>query len=214
MGKKSFTLVVISALSLVVFAGCGTEKENTSQSAESSVSTTVSESATSTSSTKASQSAENQVATTVSSSQNATQATSTTEASSNEMPYRVDLTEVTFPITFSLKGVNVPPSITLESNEAMTVSFPAQSGETDQYEVQVNNIPTKEIRVFSNEGNAIRTVKANTELVLVEGTGRHLNETMYLIVNQNGGYSLLTPNYAGNVSPDQTDVMLEAVAPR
>ena len=213
MGKKSFTLVVISVLSLVVFAGCGTEKENTSQSVESNVSTTISESATSTSSTKASQSAENQVATTVSSSENATQATSTTEASSNEMPYRVDLTEVTFPITFSLKGVNVPPSITLE-NEAMIVSFPAQSGETDQYEVQVNNIPTKEIRVFSNEGNAIRTVKANTELVLVEGTGRHLTETMYLIVNKNGGYSLLTPNYAGNVSPDQTDILLEAVAPR
>ena len=34
---------------------------------------------------------------------------------------------------------------------------------------------------------------------------------MYLINNKNGGLSLLTPNYAGNVEPGQTDVMLEAV---
>ena len=71
------------------------------------------------------------------------------------------------------------------------------------------------LRVFSQDGSGIRTVKVNTQITLTQhlsGTGgQDQNNVMYLINNKNGGLSLITPNYAGNVEPDQMDVMLEAV---
>ena len=105
--------------------------------------------------------------------------------------------------------MNVPPAITIATNKTTTtVTFDATK---NQYEANVTTIPTKEIRVFSHTDNSIRTVKVNTQLTLAKGSGQYLNDTLYLIANNQGGLSLLTPNYAGNVPQEQQDVMLEAV---
>ncbi|OSH10215.1 lipoprotein [Enterococcus faecalis] len=121
--------------------------------------------------------------------------------------------------------MNVPTSITLENlNSTPTATFRTKlfGAENDQvkeainkYELSINTIPTKEIRIFSAADNSIRTVKVNTELIL--GTNISSNDeqnrsgTLYLFNNKNGSISLITPNYAGNVTDDQKDVMLEVI---
>ena len=121
--------------------------------------------------------------------------------------------------------MNVPTSITLENlNSTPTATFRtklfgAENGQVkeaiNKYELSINTIPTKEIRIFSAADNSIRTVKVNTELIL--GTNISSNDeqnrpdTLYLFNNKNGSISLITPNYAGNVTDDQKDVMLEVI---
>lgn len=121
--------------------------------------------------------------------------------------------------------MNVPTSITLENlNSTPTATFRtklfgAENGQVkeaiNKYELSINTIPTKEIRIFSAADNSIRTVKVNTELIL--GTNISSNDeqnrsgTLYLFDNKNGSKSLITPNYAGNVTDDQKDVMLEVI---
>lgn len=141
--------------------------------------------------------------------------TSESQATENMAPFAVDTTQFSNPATFNLHGVNVPRSITVENNGG-TIVFKGRALNTeDVFAAQVTTIPTKEIRVSSQDGSGIRTVKANTQITLTQhlsGTGgQDRNNVMYLINNKNGGLSLLTPNYAGNVEPGQTDVMLEAV---
>ena len=72
--------------------------------------------------------------------------------------------------------MNVPTSITLENlNSTPTATFRtklfgAENGQVkeaiNKYELSINTIPTKEIRIFSAADNSIRTVKVNTELIL------------------------------------------------
>ena len=146
-------------------------------------------------------------------------------SSSTETPYAVDLSSLNNPLVFNFKGMNVPTSITLENlNSTPTATFRtklfgAENGQVkeaiNKYELSINTIPTKEIRIFSAADNSIRTVKVNTELIL--GTNISSNDeqnrsgTLYLFNNKNGSISLITPNYAGNVTDDQKDVMLEAI---
>lgn len=140
-------------------------------------------------------------------------------------PYAVDLSSLNNPLVFNFKGMNVPTSITLENlNSTPTATFRtklfgAENGQVkeaiNKYELSINTIPTKEIRIFSAGDNSIRTVKVNTELIL--GTNISSNDeqnrsgTLYLFNNKNGSISLITPNYAGNVTDDQKDVMLEVI---
>ena len=152
--------------------------------------------------------------------------TNVEEANSLEAtPYAVYLSSLNNPLVFNFKGMNVPTSITLENlNSTPTATFRTKlfGAENDQvkeainkYELSINTIPTKEIRIFSAADNSIRTVKVNTELIL--GTNISSNDeqnrsgTLYLFNNKNGSISLITPNYAGNVTDDQKDVMLEVI---
>lgn len=79
----------------------------------------------------------------------------------------------------------------------------------------MTTIPTKQIRIFSAgiHTNQIRTVKVNTQINLVQNqpSSYTFEGPMYLFYNNQGGISLVTPNYAGNVSDNERDVMLEVV---
>lgn len=235
MFKKVSSITFVAAASLLLLAGCSDNNNNKSNAKESqssiakksssettennsssSKSTSMSTSETSISNTTTSQSSSS-----VDSSSSTTTSTETETAPANPAaPYAVDMGQFTTPAVFTIGGANVPSSITLANNGTTTVSFGTRSLNNtatpdDQYAAQVDNIPTKEVRVFSHDGGAVRTVKINTQLTLTNhlssNGGQHLNNIMYVIVNKNGGFSLITPNYAGNVPQDQMDVLLEAV---
>ncbi len=77
----------------------------------------------------------------------------------------------------------------------------------------MQDVPVKSIRIFSAETNEIRTVQVSTMLsigVQISGATNKNNQSgnLYLFHNKHGRLSLATPNYAGNVSADQSDVML------
>lgn len=145
-------------------------------------------------------------------------------------PYAVRVNTLSSPLTFTFTGANVPVSARVNFNEG-TVTFVDQSSggktiiesEDDYflvetvYSMTVSNVETKTIRVFGAGGNPIRSVNANTMITL---TGRLTNpddrdygvgRNLYLIVNQAGTLSLLTPNYAGNVTEEDYDVMIEVL---
>ena len=175
-----------------------------SSSTETSSNNKLKETSESASTTQASAKSKNEVSTNV-------EETNSLEAT----PYAVDLSSLNNPLVFNFKGMNVPTSITLENLN----STPTENGQVkeaiNKYELSINTIPTKEIRIFSAADNSIRTVKVNTELIL--GTNISSNDeqnrsgTLYLFNNKNGSKSLITPNYAGNVTDDQKDVMLEVI---
>lgn len=186
-----------------------------SSSTETSSNNKLKETSESASTTQASAKSKNEVSTNV-------EETNSLEAT----PYAVDLSSLNNPLVFNFKGMNVPTSITLENlNSTPTATFRtklfggAENGQVkeaiNKYELSINTIPTKEIRIFSADDNSIRTVKVNTELIL--GTNISPNDeqnrsgTLYLFNNKNGSISLITPNYAGNVTDDQKDVMLEVI---
>jgi len=151
--------------------------------------------------------------------QASTNESTTTDTSSTEQvnstPYAVDLSDWGSVMDFHLSGINVPEGITLDAaNNTLTLT--SKDGANDvTYSVSTTTIPTQAVRVFSHIGNAVRTVKVNTQIVInnqLSGSPRLGNSgPMYLFVNNTGGLSLITPNFAGNVEPDQSDVMLEAV---
>lgn len=228
MLKKISSIATIAAICVLFLAGCTNKKENSKETkvtestiakksststTENNISTSTSNSSTSSTSSDSSESSQNSSSTEPSSSSTNS---SESEPVNNAAPYAVDMTQISNSATFNLRGVNVPPSITLQNNGGTTISFASrQSNSGDQFAAQVVTIPTKEIRIFSHDGSGIRTVKVNTQITLTEhlvGNGMQAQgNVMYLINNKNGGLSLITPNYAGNVDPDQMDVMLEAV---
>ncbi|MFV0560828.1 MAG: hypothetical protein ACK5NA_08940 [Enterococcus sp.] len=138
---------------------------------------------------------------------------SETESSANaaNYPYAVSFEGAK---TFTFSGTNTPASIVL--NEAdNSATFTAADGSQSQYTCAVQETPTTEITVFSAGESSTRTVKVNTIIVLgdaVSGSDTHSGENLYLFYNSNNGVSLATPNYAGNVSADQADVLLEALS--
>lgn len=152
-----------------------------------------------------------------------TEVPSTTQTSTekqivtNTFPYTVYPGRFNTPTTFQFRGMNVPASVTLENNNGqMTMtSTPKSGGEATVYTASIETIPTTSIRIFSYTGNAIRTVKVNTKINLLNklSSANTADESgsLYVFENSNGGLSLITPNYAGNISADQSDVMLEAV---
>lgn len=227
MKKTSMGITLLALMSIAVLSGCGnnsdkaasasssqpkissSSKVKNSTSHSSSVSSTSESTTSSTISSTTQASTSQSTANSSSVTENLTSQTAAdTSAVNNTAPYAVNMSA---PTTFALKGANVPRSITVSSN---TVTFGAAADQLE-YAATVNTIPTQEVRVFSYNGNAIRTVKVNTQITLsnnVSGSGeQHAGEVLYAFENANGGLSLATPNYAGNIEPGQQDVLLEAV---
>lgn len=201
MREKLSSIAIVATFCVLLLAGCSNNNDSTNDGKNTESKTTEKSSvSTNNSSTPTSDSS----------------SSLSTASSEGKAPYAVDIAQFSSPATFKIDGVNVPPSITLENNDGTTVTFnDRNSNSVDQFAAQVDTIPTKEIRVFSHDGHAIRTVKVNTQITLTDhlsgNGGQDRNNVMYLITNKNGGFSLITPNYAGNVEESQRDVMLEAV---
>lgn len=215
--KKTISLIgTLTLVSLGLLTGCNNEKDtaqSTSDLSQSHVST-VSKQSTTMQTTENSSLASTSTSETSTSSQQSTDhsdATQTTASSvsTNEFPYAVDLSQYGPTLTFYFNGFNVPDTVTIQNTTPMIISIPDRIS----YEAKVDTIATKEIRIFSANDNGIRTVKVNTQLTfskeITPNSNPDFNQNLYLFTNKEGGLSLITPNYAGNVSDDQRDVMLE-----
>lgn len=217
--KKTFSLIgTLTLVSLGLLTGCNNEKDtaqSTSELSQSRVSTESKQSTTTqtTESNSLASSSTSKTSTTSQQSTDHSDATQTTASSvsANEFPYAVDLSQYGPSLTFYFHGVNVPDAVTIQNTSPLIISI----GDSASYEAQVDTIATKEIRIFSANDNGIRTVKVNTQLTfskeITPNSNPDFNQNMYLFTNKKGGLSLITPNYAGNVSDDQRDVMLEVL---
>lgn len=216
--KKTISLIgTLTLVSVGLLTGCNNEEDtaqSTSELSQSHVST-VSKQSTTMQTTESSSLASTSTSETSTTSQQSTDhsdATQTTASSaSNEFPYAVDLSQYGPSLTFYFHGVNVPDAVTIQNTSPLIISI----DDSASYEAQVDTIATKEIRIFSANDNGIRTVKVNTQLTFAKGITSNGNpdfsHNLYLFTNKEGGLSLITPNYAGNVSDDQRDVMLEVL---
>ncbi len=132
-----------------------------------------------------------------------------------DAPYAVSLQQIAELKTFDQPYISGSFAVDLRLDNANdtkgVLTFHSRSRkepekiETRESSFVVNTVPTKEIRVFSNNkiGSGIRTVKVNTEIICDN------QEKMYLFKNKEGSISLATENHVGNVSEDQLDVMME-----
>lgn len=128
-------------------------------------------------------------------------------------PYGVDFAEIGEYVTFGLETVNAPTQIDLDLvNGQLTTSFEGEMVNT--YSVVFDYIETTPIRAFSqaNPGE-IKDVQVNSLITvneLLEGDRDEVvGQSFYLYYNDEGGISLATPNFAGNVEEADRDVMLE-----
>ncbi|MCB5955292.1 MULTISPECIES: LysM peptidoglycan-binding domain-containing protein [unclassified Enterococcus] len=146
------------------------------------------------------------------------------EASEQEVssyPYAVTRESLSYPLAFYFNGINMPDSVTLDFTYGNSGKVTFLMGEqTYEYNATFNTISTKLIRIYSansTSGNKIRTVNVNTEIALqpvAEDTyffGGNNSNKLYLFVNNNGGLSLITSNYAGNYPIEEADVMAEVL---
>ncbi|MFB8528635.1 hypothetical protein [Enterococcus casseliflavus] len=216
--KKTISLIgTLTLVSVGLLTGCNNEKDtaqSTSELSQSHVSTESKQSTTmqTTESSSLASTSTSETSTTSQQSTDHSDATQTTANSvSNEFPYAVDLSQYGPSLTFYFHGVNVPDAVTIQNTSPLIISI----DDSASYEAQVDTIATKEIRIFSANNNGIRTVKVNTQLTFAKGITSNGNpdfsHNLYLFTNKEGGLSLITPNYAGNVSDDQRDVMLEVL---
>lgn len=216
--KKTISLIgTLTLVSVGLLTGCNNEKDtsqSTSELSQSHVSTESKQSTTmqTTESSSLASTSTSETSTTSQQSTDHSDATQTTASSaSNEFPYAVDLSQYGPSLTFYFHGVNVPDAVTIQNTSPLIISI----DDSASYESQVDTIATKEIRIFSANDNGIRTVKVNTQLTFAKGITSNGNpdfsHNLYLFTNKEGGLSLITPNYAGNVSDDQRDVMLEVL---
>ncbi len=167
--------------------------------------------------------------------------TTESETASEEFPFVVDLNDLGFSldsdrpqqdrtVQFISEGMNVPPAIellqTANSPDLVLHIMGYEDGmegplvEEASFTVQVTEIPTKEIAIFS--ANSIsdepkRTVEVNTQLdiLLTEQTDSSREQIspdqMYLFYNDQGTISLITRNFAGYVGPEDAETMMEYV---
>lgn len=216
--KKTISLIgTLTLVSVGLLTGCNNEKDtaqSTSELSQSHVSTESKQSTTmqTTESSSLASTSTSETSTTSQQSTDHSDATQTTASSvSNEFPYAVDLSQYGPSLTFYFHGVNVPDAVTIQNTSPLIISI----DDSASYEAQVDTIATKEIRIFSANDNGIRTVKVNTQLTFAKGITSNGNpdfsHNLYLFTNKEGGLSLIMPNYAGNVSDDQRDVMLEVL---
>jgi len=216
--KKTISLIgTLTLVSVGLLTGCNNEKDtaqSTSELSQSHVSTESKQSTTmqTTESSSLASTSTSETSTTSQQSTDHSDATQTTASSvSNEFPYAVDLSQYGPSLTFYFHGVNVPDAVTIQNTSPLIISI----DDSASYEAQVDTIATKEIRIFSANDNGIRTVKVNTQLTFAKGITSNGNpdfsHNLYLFTNKEGGLSLITPNYAGNVSDAQRDVMLEVL---
>lgn len=125
------------------------------------------------------------------------------ENSNNDFPYAVDTNTLDNITPFYREGMNIPNNINL-SLQDRTIEF----GSIGTGIIHITNVPTQIIRVASHDGSSVREVYVNTQ-IQIENIPGDLGNPMFLFNNQNGGISLATPNYAGNVLPADSDIMLE-----
>lgn len=221
--KRKITAVVILSAGLLLLGACSAKKVSTDKSSsvsnhstkKSSQQSKVQESShqitprneTSRSSSTVTSKSNDTPATVPSSSQ------SSSQPSPNSSPYSVVLSPAHVPISFHFRGVNVPDSIVINDSNASTVTVVGKDGKSKVYNATNTTIATKQIRLFSAQNNLIRTVKVNTQITLNAGNPDTITNSgpLYLFHNSQGGISLATPNYAGNVPDNQRDVMQEVV---
>lgn len=214
--KKNVWMVAL--LSLLFLGGCNQNKNQTVSTVSMGTTTTTTETTTQ----KAAPSTEKNSASSSTVTAASTESTSIdheeTPSSDEAFPYQVPLSALSSETTFYFDGANVPATITIDK-EKPSLSF--DNGENavarfGEYRLSFQRIPTKEIRVFSADDSGIRNVAVNTMLTtgsLLSGESRTQTEngTFYLFYNNQGGISLATPNYAGNVASENTDVLLEVL---
>ncbi len=160
---------------------------------------------------------------------------SSTNDNSEAFPYAVSVADINNLHSFHYTGINNPATATLLfSNEKTgTITFEFSDPTRKQVEIiefttEYQLIPTKEIRIFTADygtenklglvKNRIRTVRVNSEILLttINKADRDREKyfdgkSLYFFHNKSGGISLVTPNYAGNVSESETDVMQEVL---
>lgn len=170
--------------------------------------------------------------------------TTESETASEEFTFVVDLNDLGFSldsdgpqedrtVQFISEGMNVPPAIellqTANSPDLVLHIMGYEDGmegplvEEASFTVQMTEIPTKEIAIFSansSSDESKRTVEVNTQLdiLLNEQTDstsfpfdQMSEDQMYLFYNDQGTISLITRNFAGNVGPEDTETMMEYV---
>jgi hypothetical protein len=76
----------------------------------------------------------------------------------NVAPYAVDMTQISNPATFNLRGVNVPPSITLQNNGGTIVTFASRQLHTVAYMMFCQC----DLGVYFNCSNAAAIIRENT----------------------------------------------------
>ena len=143
-------------------------------------------------------------------------ATQPIQQTAGDYKYSVNLNDYGS-LIFDKVAINAPSLYEIQhSNRTINIGYMRGSSSTLLHHYEVKNIPTTEIRIFSDDRSGIRTVKVNTQLTItgtVSGeASQFTGDTFYLFHNRNGGISLITPNYAGNITPDQVDVQLEYIA--
>lgn len=227
--KKISIVTSLCTISLILLGGCA---QNTASHASSKLSSEVSTSRTSKSSTPKSinklstskttnetiktstnSALDNTTKVTVPSTTTPPPAKTSIQAPPISYPYSVVLSPNKVPIIFKFRGFNVPNSITFNDASMTAITVLAKDGTSENFNAINTSIPTRQIRVFSAKNNQIRTISVNTQITLEGNYPDNLASSgpLYLFYNRDGGISLATPNYAGNVSDDQRDVMLEVV---
>lgn len=185
---------------------------NSSNSSSEQVSSTISENSSRTVTTPQSESVTSSINTAeiVTSTEESSSQSDSNEPQNSESLYTVSLEGYNI-LTFGRAGMNIPTIVEFYLTDSSVNIGRAQ--DASLYYFIVENVPTKEIRIFSAIDNSVRTVKVNTQITienLIDGdSSEHIGNIMYLYYNTNGTISLVTPNYAGNVMPEHADVMLE-----
>ncbi|WP_137601113.1 hypothetical protein [Paucilactobacillus nenjiangensis] len=210
-GKKKFiialAMLVVGVLIIVFVVSNSSKKE--SESSQHSVSLFRSSSK----SSKASSS--------VKTNRHSSSKAAASSSTNTETSYAVDAASLAGK-SFTIKGVNTPSNFDFTSgsgsNYVISISYQQypDSAAPDIVNATIQSIPTKQVRVFSHGNNAIRTVKVDTAVTInsvaggnQDGASKYVGNVAYLFYNKQGGMSLATPNYAGNVPSEYNDVMLE-----
>lgn len=224
--KRQIAAVVLVSTGLLMFSACSTKKAATDKSSSISSSSTMKSSQESkiqksssqiTPKTETIPSPSSSSSSTLKSSPSATTVPSTSQttnqSSQSSSPYSVMLSPSVVPITFHFKGINVPDSVVINDSNVSSVTVYSKDGTSKTYNATTSTIATKQIRLFSAQNNQVRTIKVNTQITLNTSTPDQLTNSgpLYLFYNSQGGISLATPNYAGNVSDNERDIMLEVI---
>lgn len=120
---------------------------------------------------------------------------------------------------FRNNGYNIPNDILLnfdnlpnDKNGEITFAIDGLQIRSS-FTTTLQQIPTKEIRVASAKDNTTRTISTNTRIKVerqINGEIRPSYYTsLYLTYNEQNQLILIAPNYAGNVLPEDYDIMLE-----
>ncbi|MCU6431364.1 hypothetical protein [Lacticaseibacillus paracasei] len=132
----------------------------------------------------------------------------------------IDLHAIGTPPNFHFNGVNVPSHIALDANLSRFSVYSWNESHNGVIRTATGSftkkvIPMKTVRIFSapdvhfKNDPPIRSVQVNTELDFASNDAR-FSGGYYIFKNRIGSYSLVTPNFAGNVDVNDQDIMIEA----